>query len=56
MTKKDFIKTAETFKGLKPSHPVLLGNWRKYVEDMCAVFVKNNPRFDPIRFKTACGY
>ena len=56
MTKKDFIKTADTFKGLKPSDPVLLLNWRKYVEDMCAVFTKDNPRFDENRFKAACGW
>ena len=56
MTKNDYIKFASTFKSLKPKHPVLVENWKQEVDAMCGMFQRDNVRFDPIRFKTACNY
>ena len=61
LTRKDFVKFAEIFRAQKPNETgfqqsVLLANWRQLIDDQCVVFKANNPRFDPIRFKTACNY
>lgn len=54
MTKRDYALIAETFKSFRPEDPVLLTNWCEYVKAMSDTFRRDNPRFDPYRFKSAC--
>jgi hypothetical protein len=56
MTKKDYILIAATFKEQKPEDPILLDNWRSFVNAMIETFRLENSRFNPIIFRNACGY
>jgi hypothetical protein len=58
MTKKHFIEIAKAFKDERPGRNWDLNKlvmWNQLVVAMCAVFARENPRFDTVRFIKACG-
>lgn len=56
MTKKDYVKIAETLAANRPvAFPAAIGAWEKLVRDMADMLKADNSRFDRERFTLACG-
>jgi len=65
MTRKDFEVLADDLKACKPKSKwydsehefnICLAQWRICVSSVAVSCAKINPRFDPLKFKEACGY
>ena len=55
MTRKHFQLIAGILKKVKPVEDDS-GQWRAIIKETIVMLKSTNPRFDSIRFKTACGY
>lgn len=61
MTRKDYIKLADSFVNCKPSinheyYGLLLAQWRACIQSIAYVLQADNSNFDRNRFFDACGY
>lgn len=61
MTKKDYIKLAETLKKssyvLEPGTSIqAFSMFREVCNNLCETLTQDNPAFDRDRFLTACGF
>lgn len=56
MTKKDYILLAGVLKDAKQGHPAGLPAIQEIVSVLLAKLYQDNPNFDAMRFRAACGF
>jgi hypothetical protein len=56
LTKKHFEKIAQTIRAMAQHDLFSKQNMEQLSIELCAVFKEINPRFNQIKFLTACGF
>lgn len=63
MTRKDYETIAAALRAARPEADTsdtyqygMLVSWNVAVESLAYELARDNPRFDPVRFRAACGY
>lgn len=63
MSRKDYVRIAQALRDARPLDPPTddykygyLRAWNVTVESIAYELAQDNPRFDPVRFRKACGY
>ena len=55
MTKKDYELVAEVFDKIGKRYPYYNARHNETIDEMCEALQEESTKFDPVRFKSACG-